>query len=440
MNPPQKAIRNIVYSIVIGILLYFIVGFGGCLVRIVGTNTWIKDNSPGSTFDSYTHEAVLAFVLVIGIGIFSALREVIQPQLSATTNRYFSLGFKAGLISFPIAAIIVFGFAGFSAETKTESRTGRYYTVVDSSGISLKGNQYSKNDMIEVLEETENAVCLKLPSGRECYPTPSVLERTGKTNVDSILRYGNVDTKTVQNKQVVTSAASAFFGNLLISSAVALLAAILTIFISKYISVASEQQSVLGLGGGASQTNYSSTQNGSTSREAHSPSSKDFIQESKMQDKIRNVLNQATQSDNFKYIVAYKEIPGKYQFELITAYSKYGHQTLLRYEATGDLEFVRIEIKHRFGYLDIDGEPNAVANQLLGLLRRNIGAFNGTTAFLGVEFEDGKFYATLGSFHHFVTKWSDKDIANALTLHIFDIITGLMVSDASLTILKHFGD
>jgi hypothetical protein len=106
------------------------------------------------------------------------------------------------------------------------------------------------------------------------------------------------------------------------------------------------------------------------------------------------------------------------------------------------MEFLRIEIKHRFGYLDIEGEPNryVVANQLLGLLRRNVGAFQGTTAFLGVEVEDSKFYATLGSVHHFVTTWSDKDIASALTLHIFDIITGLMVSDTSITILKHFGD
>lgn len=157
-------------------------------------------------------------------------------------------------------------------------------------------------------------------------------------------------------------------------------------------------------------------------------------------ERMRNILNLATKSANFKYIEAYKEIAGSYQLELTTAYSEFGHRTYLRYEFTGDAEFIRIEIKHRFGYVDPDDEPNVVANQLMGLLRRNIGAFNGTTAFLGVEFEDGKFFATLGSFHHFVATWSDKDIASALTLHIFDIVTGLMTSDSSLTILKRFGE
>ncbi len=159
-----------------------------------------------------------------------------------------------------------------------------------------------------------------------------------------------------------------------------------------------------------------------------------------MQDKVRNILKEATLSDSFKHIEAYKEIAGPYQFELTTAYSEYGHRTLLRYEPTGDMKFIRIEIKHRFGFLDLDGEFDVVAKQFLRLLGSNIGGFNGTTAFLGVELEGDTFYATLGSFHHFVAAWSDKDIASALTLHIFDIITGLMATDSSLTILKFFGD
>ncbi len=230
MNSPQAAITRIIASIVIGVLIYFIVGFGGCVVRIVGNaNNWIDNNSPGSVFASYSQEAIIAFFVVIAIGVFTA----IKPQLSGNANKDISSGFKAGLIAFTLAAIVVFGFAGFSSETKTESKTGRFFTVVDYNGINLKGNHYSKNDMIEVLEETKNAVCLKLPSGRECYPTPLVLQRAGKTNVDSILRHGNVDTKTIQNKQIVTSVVSAFFANLFISVVLALMAAISTIFISR---------------------------------------------------------------------------------------------------------------------------------------------------------------------------------------------------------------
>lgn len=259
MKSPQAAITRTTTSIGIGILIYFVVGFGGCLVRIVGNGSdWIGNNSPGSVFASYSQEAVIAFFIVIAIGIFSAIR----PQLPTNANKHISLGFKAGLIAFPIAAIIIFGFVGFSSETKNESKTGRFYTVVAYNGISLKGNHYSKGSMIEVLEETENAICLKLPSGRDCYPTPLVLQKTGKKNVDSILTHGNVDTKTVQNKQVVTSGFSAFLGNLLISFLITFIAAISTVFISSYVSsVSSDQQPVLNLGGSNSQSNFSSTPN-----------------------------------------------------------------------------------------------------------------------------------------------------------------------------------
>jgi len=263
MKTAQSAITRVLASIGIGILLYFVVGFGGCVVRMVGIgNRWIESDSGGEAFYSYVKEAVIAFFFVIAIGVFSALKTLFEPQLSANTNKSIAFGVKAGLIAFPLAVIIVFGFAGFSSETKTESKTGRFYTVVNPSGINLKGNHYSKNDTIEILEETENAICLKLPSGRECFPTPFVLQKTGKTNIRTLLDDGNVNTKTVQNKQVVTSGMSAFLGNLFVTLLITFIAAISTIFISNYISSTTvEQQTGLGLNVGGSQTNYSPSQN-----------------------------------------------------------------------------------------------------------------------------------------------------------------------------------
>ncbi|HMG73976.1 MAG TPA: hypothetical protein VK582_10780 [Pyrinomonadaceae bacterium] len=49
------------------------------------------------------------------------------------------------------------------------------------------------------------------------------------------------------------------------------------------------------------------------------------------------------------------------------------------------------------------------------------------------------FYATLNSFHHYMAKLDDADIARALSLHLFDITMGLTLSD-SLTMLKMLGD
>lgn len=232
----EDAIRNIGASIVTGIFAYFIFGFGGCVVRMVGIgNRWIESDSGGEAFYSYVQEAVIIFFFVIAIGFFSALKIIFEPKLSKNTNKSISFGIKAGLIAFPLAAIIVFGFAGFSSETETDSKTGRFYTVVNSSGVNLKGNHYSKNDTIEILEETENAICLKLPSGKECFPTPFVLQKTGKKNIRTLLDDGNVSTKTVQNKHVVTSAMSAFLGNLFLSLLVAFIVAVSTIVISKHI-------------------------------------------------------------------------------------------------------------------------------------------------------------------------------------------------------------
>lgn len=161
-----------------------------------------------------------------------------------------------------------------------------------------------------------------------------------------------------------------------------------------------------------------------------------------MQERIQNILNQAISLEEFKYIHGYRQLNGPYQFELETFYTEYGHQTFLKYIPTDDLEFVRIEIKHRFGFLDVDREFEVTAKQLMLLLERNVGQFQGTSSFIGVEYEDQAdiFYAVLGSVHHFVTSWSDEDIANALTLHIFDMTMGLAVKDSSLTILKFFGD
>lgn len=126
-------------------------------------------------------------------------------------------------------------------------------------------------------------------------------------------------------------------------------------------------------------------------------------------------------------------------FKLETELSQFGHQTRLRYEATGDNEMFRIELTHTFGYLDVRIDPQHAAAQLLLMLEKNTGSFESTTAFIGVERKD-KLYVTLNSFHHFVTAWNDKEIAKALTLHFFDLTMGFMVRDGSLTMLKIFGD
>lgn len=160
-----------------------------------------------------------------------------------------------------------------------------------------------------------------------------------------------------------------------------------------------------------------------------------------MKQKIINVLSRMVREDGSIGVKSYREISDD-TFQLETQLSEFGHQTWLRFEPTGDMELFRVELTHVFGYLDIQLAPNIAANQLLRMLAKNTGSFETTTAFVGVQQgrDNNKLYVTLNSFHHFVSAWSDEDIAKALSLHFFDLTMGLMTKDTSLTILKMFGD
>lgn len=160
-----------------------------------------------------------------------------------------------------------------------------------------------------------------------------------------------------------------------------------------------------------------------------------------MKHKIVNILNRMVQEGDSIGIKSFEEISAN-TFKLETQLSEYGHGTWLRFEPTGDMEMFRVEITHVFGYLDIQLAPSIAANQLLRMLAGNTGSYGNTTAFIGVQKLEGDdtLYVTLNSFHHFVTAWSDEEIAKALKLHFFDLMMGLVTKDASLTILKMFGD
>ena len=158
-----------------------------------------------------------------------------------------------------------------------------------------------------------------------------------------------------------------------------------------------------------------------------------------MKQKIINILNSMVREEGAMGIKSFKE-SGNDSFELETQLSEYGHRTWLKYEPTGDMEMFRVEITHFFGQLDVQINPQIAAGQLLRMLAKNTGSFETTTAFIGVQSIEDTFYATLNSFHHFVSSWRDEDIAKALNLHFFDLTMGLMTKDTSLTMLKLFGD
>ena len=160
-----------------------------------------------------------------------------------------------------------------------------------------------------------------------------------------------------------------------------------------------------------------------------------------MKQKITSILDHLIRQGSVAGITSYKEQPDG-SFEITTCLSELNHNTFLKYEATGDNEMFRIEIKHVFGYLDVRIPPQEAAGQLLQMLADNTGSFGNSTAFIGVTRDEntGQFFATLNSFHHFVTSWSDAEIAKALSLHFFDLVGSFTIQDSELTMLKIFGN
>lgn len=110
-------------------------------------------------------------------------------------------------------------------------------------------------------------------------------------------------------------------------------------------------------------------------------------------------------------------------FEIKTSYAEYGHRTWLTYEPNNDGSAVRMELAHILGIMDFDKGVNP--NHLLRLLSMNIPSFQNSSAYIGVKDMDGTYFVSLNSTLIFLTKWSDEDIADALSILLFDLVTGL---------------
>jgi hypothetical protein len=110
-------------------------------------------------------------------------------------------------------------------------------------------------------------------------------------------------------------------------------------------------------------------------------------------------------------------------FEIKTIHAEYGHRTWLTYELNNDGSAVRIELTHIFGHLDFD--KSLKPNELLRLLSMNIPSFQNSSAYIGAKEMDGAFFVSLNATHIFLTKWDDEDIADVLSIQLFDLVTGL---------------
>ena len=142
-----------------------------------------------------------------------------------------------------------------------------------------------------------------------------------------------------------------------------------------------------------------------------------------MRDRMQRILNLIKSSDSIG-LKDFREEDDS-SFEIKTQYAEYDHRTWLKYELNNDGSAVRMELTHLFGYLDF--EKGTDLNQILQLLSMNIPSFQNSSAYLGTrEHEDGTIFVSLNATLIYLTRWSDEDIAEALSTNLFDLTMGLI--------------
>lgn len=99
----------------------------------------------------------------------------------------------------------------------------------------------------------------------------------------------------------------------------------------------------------------------------------------------------------------------------------FDYRAFLKFVITGDI--IREELRYIFG--NINGEIDIGAQHLMAMLVENYGSFQTTSAYLSVKIIEDIPYVSLNSYHHFLAKWEDKDIADILQLQLLDIKMGL---------------
>ena len=140
-----------------------------------------------------------------------------------------------------------------------------------------------------------------------------------------------------------------------------------------------------------------------------------------MNSRVENIL-QVTKSFNVGTFRGFQPSPEKNTYIIQSDLTELGHKMWLWYELSD--EFLRIEITCIFGEFQLaDGFDQ---NYHLFLLVANNPSFRNSCAYVGAKEIDDTLYISLQTSQVFLPKWDDKDIAKALAVKFFDLLTGLM--------------
>ena len=109
-------------------------------------------------------------------------------------------------------------------------------------------------------------------------------------------------------------------------------------------------------------------------------------------------------------------------FEVSPPLTGLDHRVFIKFERSGDI--IRVEIRYLFG--NLNDELDISSRDLLDMLVENNGSFQGTSAYLSIKVMDAVPIVFLNSYHCFLAKWEDRDIAEIIQLQLMDIKMGLI--------------
>ena len=146
-----------------------------------------------------------------------------------------------------------------------------------------------------------------------------------------------------------------------------------------------------------------------------------------MKERIISILNRlkAKGEEGLTGSIVDFEAKSDYIFQLRINKNR-GFDTYFKYETSGtEDEVLRVELSHFFGHLDLNRVDNP-AQFLVEMLEQNVPSFRGSSACLGLKASSPSPLVCLNATHIFLATLSDSDIAEVLSIAIFDLKMGFM--------------
>lgn len=141
-----------------------------------------------------------------------------------------------------------------------------------------------------------------------------------------------------------------------------------------------------------------------------------------MNERIENILR-LTAAKKIATFKGFERAEEANTYLIHSELSDLGQKAWLWYELSE--EFLIMEITCIFGYFDFS--EGIDPNYFLSLLAANHPSFRTSCAYVAVKEIDDTLYISLQTSQVFLPKWSDEDIALALAIKFFHLMSGLLL-------------